>query len=309
MKSQLEISQLYNNSKLVSKYASSKIIDKYKEVYGFDVSRFFDGISEVQLRKEITTGYLFFYPFNLDGDAEFYKELQKIPWYYADWKWEFDIALDLIQKDSRVVEVGCGKGAFLNRLKEKCECIGLELNDEAEAKDYNVTILNNTIEEFAVNASQEYDWVISFQVLEHIADIHSFIIHSLKILKKGGKLLIAVPNNQAKFFNSTNIDFKDQEYLKALLLNMPPHHMGKWDLNVFRKIQKIYNLELVFYKMQKAQPWRKELNKVLIHQRYKGIFKKIAKKVVNNNRTYNILSKISPGYQYGDCILVVFKKK
>jgi hypothetical protein len=58
---------------------------------------------------------------------------------------------------------------------------------------------------------------------------------SLKALKKGGKLIIGVPNNEPYF----------KSYDKYSTLNLPPHHMGLWNIKVFEKIAPLFKMELL----------------------------------------------------------------
>jgi hypothetical protein len=55
------------------------------------------------------------------------------------------------------------------------------------------------------------------------------------VLKKVGKLVIGVPNNEPYF----------QGYDKYCTLNLPPHHMGLWNKQVFEKAAPLFNLKLL----------------------------------------------------------------
>jgi SAM-dependent methyltransferase len=77
--------------------------------------------------------------------------------------------------------------------------------------------------------------VCSFQVLEHIYDVKSFLEASLHVLKPKGKLIIGVPNNEPYFLG----------YDKYATLNLPPHHMGLWNKSVFEKVAPLFNLKII----------------------------------------------------------------
>src|ERR1700690_16069 len=63
------------------------------------------------------------------GDSDFYAQLSSFAWYYESSKWEYHMALEWLKKDSKVLEVGCGKGEFLKLLAAKgVEAIGLDTN-------------------------------------------------------------------------------------------------------------------------------------------------------------------------------------
>jgi 2-polyprenyl-3-methyl-5-hydroxy-6-metoxy-1,4-benzoquinol methylase len=91
------------------------------------------------------------------------------------------------------------------------------------------------LEDHAIENENKYDVVCSFQVLEHIANPRSYLINSLKVLKDGGKLIIAVPNNNPYIFKHDILH----------TLNLPPHHAGLWNKESFENIPKFFPLELV----------------------------------------------------------------
>ena len=214
-------------------------IEKIKALYiketKVDVARFFPGIKEIELYRCNDTGYRFYYPFTIYGDDRFYQDLnEKNSWYYQDNRWEHPLALNFITRSDKILEIGSGDGFFINLCKKNgiTDLTGLELNTAAAAKarQDGIIIYNETIQEYSTKHAEEYDVVCNFQVLEHITDIKSFLESSLHVLKKGGKLIIAVPNNNPYLF----------EWDDYHTLNLPPHHAGLWDKAVFKNLEKIF---------------------------------------------------------------------
>lgn len=226
-----------NSSELVFTIDPQRIIDSYKERFDIDVRSYFEGLDEVNVYQCPDTGYRFFYPEQLEGKEELYAALQKFPWYYPEWKWEYKKAPAHIAEGSKVLEVGCGEGKYLQYLKDKlnCECTGLELNKNAvdAGKEKGIDIRYELVQEHAKNNECVYDVVCYFQVLEHIGDISDFIKASVKCLKPGGTLLICVPNNEPFLF----------KHIKYEALNLPPHHMGWWNTESLTKLAPYYGLE------------------------------------------------------------------
>ena len=231
-----------NNTTLTDVFFSKDIIQLYKLQLGIDVSTFFSGANTFFLYQCHETGYRFYHPQAMAGDGAFYATLQQSLGedYYHEWKFENQLALDVMVPGEKVLDIGCGIGNFLIRAKDKATVTGLELNEKAieVGRQRGLNILNEMIETHALNNPEHYDVVCFFQVLEHIYDVKSFLENALKVLKPGGKLVIGVPNNEPYFLG----------YDKYCTLNLPPHHMGLWNANVFKKMAPLFNL-----KMQKYQ--------------------------------------------------------
>ena len=228
-----------NNTSLSDTFLSKDIIRLYKDQLDIDVAEFFSGREAFFLYMDNDTGYRFYYPGNLAGDGKFYEALQKKlgEEYYHDWKFENQLAFDLVKKNDKVLDIGCGTGNFLLRTKLKTnEVYGLELNENAAAiaKEKGIVIYNELIQDHSKTHGEVYDVVCMFQVLEHIYDVISFLEASLKVLKKGGSIVIGVPNNEPYFLG----------YDKYCTLNLPPHHMGLWNKSVFEKLSLLFDLKI-----------------------------------------------------------------
>lgn len=225
---------------IIKKIDTSQIIEGYRNTYQIDVSRFFFNLPYIYLCECSITKLHYYYPFNLDGDNEFYKLLSLKDWYYFNERWEHKVATKFIKENDFVLEIGSGAGSFLKlltKLKHVNYC-GLELNTtaiELAAKDS--IILNQEL--LSLHARQnelKYDVVCSFQVYEHVSMIHELFLDSIKVLKKNGKLIVSVPNNDVGFIKNNNSSSK--------FLNMPPHHVNLFTEESLLKIGNFYNLSL-----------------------------------------------------------------
>ena len=234
-----------NNIVLEREIETASIIARYRNI-NVDVSKYFHNLNKIQIYRCLDTGYRFYYPFNLEGDNKFYEELQKRELYYIPWKWEHQVASKYIKSGMKVLEVGCAKGDFINKLSQKgATCTGLELNEKAigEGQNRNLNILKETVYEHARNFPNSYDIVGSFQVLEHISDVRSFIESLIKVLKKGGKLIISVPNNDS------TLDFAKS------IFNVPPHHLGLWNQKSLVNMGMIFKLKLIDLRFEPLQEY------------------------------------------------------
>jgi len=227
------------NSPVVFEKDLSKefLIKNYKELYGIDLTQTYSLFEKISIYKCVESGYRFYYPLELSGDSDFYKQLQQNDWYYMPWKWEHQESLKYIKDGYKILEVGCGAGYFLKNINKKfhdLQCVGLELNKNTVSADAGYTVHNELVENFSERNEEMFDIVCSYQVLEHISSVNTFLKANIHCLKENGFLIICVPNNDSFIRLS-----------KGNILNMPPHHMGLWNENSLRKIGEHFNLKFI----------------------------------------------------------------
>ena len=220
---------------LIEKVASQKLAKLYEKSIGYNISSEFNNVSEIGFYHCPESDLKFFHP-RITGSESFYEKLQKFNWYYLDDKEEYEYASNHIKPADKVLEIGCGKGVFAEKITAK-KYVGLEFSQQAQilAAQRNIKVLNESVEEHSINNAEEYDLVCSFQVLEHVADVRSFIKASIRCLKPGGFLIYSVPRSDC-FIASMK---------KNSILNMPPHHVSWWSSKSMQYISKFFDLKLV----------------------------------------------------------------
>jgi len=96
----------------------------------------------------------------------------------------------------RLLDIGCGTGAFLNRmLQNGWEAKGLEPDSQARQlarKLYGIEA--GDITELFTLRLASFDAITMWHVLEHVHQLHEYLEQISKLLKTGGKLFVAVPN-------------------------------------------------------------------------------------------------------------------
>ncbi|MCS4086126.1 2-polyprenyl-3-methyl-5-hydroxy-6-metoxy-1,4-benzoquinol methylase [Salinibacter ruber] len=226
-----------NDVEKVEDIRTKNILEKWVQEYGIDVSEEFERKSKIKLFRCKKSGLEFYYPPSVAGSADLYRDLQKFDWYYMPHKWEHDAAAQDIKAGDKVLEVGCGKGDFVEWISrnKNADAIGIELNKEAveSAQEAGRPVTNQDLYELSGQENGRYDVVCSFQVLEHIYEVKSFIEASLKLLRPGGRFIFGVPNC-AGF----------QKYAESDLLNQPPHHMTRWSSTTCKFLPEVLPLEL-----------------------------------------------------------------
>jgi SAM-dependent methyltransferase len=224
-------------AELVGETPTSKLVDGYREQLGMSVERYFAGVDSIATYRCPDTGYMFYHPDSTAGDDAFYQVLQEFPWFYQEDKWEHAKALEHVEAGSRVLDIGCGTGNFLAAARAKGASVaGIELNTKsvAVAQGRGLDVTPNLVERYAEGREETFDVVCTFQVLEHIPRPKSFLTACVRLLRKGGLLVVGVPNNDGFL-----------KYADDAVLNFPPHHMALWTAESLEALQKLFPLEVV----------------------------------------------------------------
>lgn len=284
----------------IDKYKLNKL---YKKFTGVDFSYL---LTENILYCECNECKLKFFNPPITGDERFYNSLQKFDWYYMDEKEEYEYAKKYIKKTDKVLEVGCGKGAFAKKISLK-NYIGLDssVNAKIMSAANGIQIENKTIEEYAQQSPNTFDVVISFQVLEHVLDPKNFIENQIKALKIGGKLIISIPS-ESSFL----------KYVTNGILNMPPHHVTRWSDETLKFIAKEYSLEIIDIYHEKLQKSHQHQYLTTLLQNSLCKNKLIDLSILNKiiSKVCSLLSKLFiKGFEQsmlpiGQNVLVVYKK-
>lgn len=153
------------------------------------------------------------------GTDAFYAQISADQYYVAD-KWEFRRALtDLRAPDVRkVLDVGCGRGAFLQRVRAAgaIEAVGVESNPSArEAARAAGHVVHGTVAE--AESSAPYDAVCMFQVIEHLADPFAAFEDVRKLVRPDGLIVVTMPNAAGPI-----------RHFADALTEVPPHHVTRW---------------------------------------------------------------------------------
>ena len=140
-------------------------------------------------------------------------------------------------KPGNMLEIGCGAGDFLNIMEQKgWHCTGIEPSENAKdiaRKKVKAELFDP--KEIGQLPSEGYDLITMWHVLEHVDDLKEEILQLQRLLKKGGRLVLALPN-----FKSADAQYY-KEYWAAYDV---PRHLNHFCRESINNIFKTSTLKL-----------------------------------------------------------------
>ncbi|RYF78249.1 MAG: class I SAM-dependent methyltransferase [Cytophagaceae bacterium] len=121
-----------------------------------------------------------------------------------------------------VLEIGCGWGRGLHLLTEAADkYTGIDKNAElidSLGKAYpKATFIQANIPPLSTLPDSTFDYIVTFQVIEHIENDDLFVKECYRVLKPGGQLLLTTVN---KTFSLTRNPWHVREYVADELKNL-----------------------------------------------------------------------------------------
>lgn len=226
-----------NDITLLKTIAVDQLTELWKKNLSIDISKEFKDNTEIYLYQCNQTKLKFFHPPQIGGSGELYAKLAQFDWYYMPYKWEHEKAIEDLQGCHRILEVGCGRGDFVDKLNKiyNKNASGIEFNSQAvaEAQSQGINVSPTNLHQLAAQNPEYFDAVCTFQVLEHITDTYNFLNSLINLIKPQGKLILSVPNSDS-FIKHDSQD----------ILNQPPHHMSQWSLETFQKLTNLFPVKV-----------------------------------------------------------------
>jgi SAM-dependent methyltransferase len=184
------------------------------------------------------TGLQFAWP-AVPGSLRFYEWVSGFTSYYPGVRWEYGEVRRLLESEKtatgkpiKLLDVGCGKGDFLQSLDfiPNENKFALDLNEPAisACQRLGFQAFCGTMEAALAAGflkAGEFPVVTSFHCLEHVGQPVEFIRALMGAVAPGGRLLISTPYSPMSW---------EPEWFD--ILNHPPHHLTRWNLAAYQRL-------------------------------------------------------------------------
>lgn len=141
------------------------------------------------------------------------------------------------KKEGNLLDIGCGVGDFIHFSEQRgWQCTGVEPSEEAKAiakKRIKAEILSS--QELEQLPNESFDIITMWHVLEHVEDIKWQIAQLERLIKKDGRVVIAVPN-----FKSYDATFYKEKWAAYDV----PRHLYHFNKETIIKIFKTNRLNI-----------------------------------------------------------------
>jgi len=111
-------------------------------------------------------------------------------------RFDHKIIINLIQRDTKILDLGCGDGTLLSLLIQHkgCHGTGIEINEKAiyQCVANGLTVSHGDIDSSMADFSNKrFDYVILNESLQQVLNPRSVILESLRV---GKKVIVGIPN-------------------------------------------------------------------------------------------------------------------
>lgn len=144
----------------------------------------------------------------------------------------------VFSKNTRVLDLGCGSGEFLNELQKRgCEVWGVDSDridielakQQFELKNLYAMSFDDFFKKLGL---PQFNIITFFEVIEHLDDPLGFIQKIKKFLKPDGKIFLSTPSRERIMSDNYEWDF-------------PPYHLTRWNETAIRKLLQKVNLKII----------------------------------------------------------------
>ena len=145
-----------------------------------------------------------------------------------------------LKEDSKVLDIGCGNGRFLNYLRRfgDIQLYGIEQEGNSALRASKIDAINLKTGSLQKDdfADSTFDALTLFHVFEHLSNPKEILEIIASILKRGGVLVFSFPNI---------VSWQSRMFKGKWLHLDPPRHLFFYAPNDFVNIMKTYGFELI----------------------------------------------------------------
>ena len=163
------------------------------------------------------------------------------------WNLSFDERLDFleknIEKNRRILDIGCGAGFFLSRAKSRgWDVVGIEPSKipAVYAENNGLTIIQDFFEKIDLVKIGKFNSIHMKFFLEHSSSPNKILEICNSILEKNGILIIEVPNDFNPLQIAAQKSLKEKQYWIAT-----PDHINYFNFKSFEKILNKNGFDLI----------------------------------------------------------------
>jgi len=128
---------------------------------------------------------------NIYSDYSFQEKVVKSKFNFA-----YSYIVDYFSKKSKLLEIGCGYGYFLELISKKMNTYAVEISKKAAEETHknnpNIKVYNSDF--LKVRIMNDFNFVVAFDVIEHQNDLKSFLNKIYSILDKDGVFIFTTPD-------------------------------------------------------------------------------------------------------------------
>jgi len=128
----------------------------------------------------------------------------------------------IVPEGSRVLDLGCGIGILMEKLKneKKCSVFGIDISKTAVSSVLSKGMVGVVAKVPPISLPSEgFDIVVATEVLEHLRKPELLIKEILRVLKKGGIYILSVPEHAGPEVNKEHLRAYTENAIEELLFS------------------------------------------------------------------------------------------
>ena len=214
------------------------------------------------------------------------------------------VAKDYVKGD--VLEVGCGEGRGVATLLQKSKSFTAvdkikPVIDDLQKKYPAGKFISMNIPPLGGLQSNQYDSIVSFQVIEHIQDDALFLQEIHRVLKPGGMALITTPNRKMSL---TRNPWHIREYLPHELANLAKKFFQQVEMKGITGNEKV----MAYYEQNRRSVERfTRWDFLKLQYRLPAAFLRVPYEILNRwnrNKLHDADNKLVSNIRHNDYIVV-----